>query len=251
MNNPSPLVPQGSTTDQKSKGRARVKLAVFFVLAVHGVGLLALLLQGCHREGVTAEANPATNTPPAFVEPTNQAPAVAEPTGTPPAGTSPAATTPLAGAEAPGSTPAAATEYAVVSHDTYSTIAKKFGITITALKEANPGVEPTKLQINQKLHIPAATAKVAAATPPAGTAGTAAAPESSGSVTVYKVKSGDTLSKIATAHHISVRALRAANNLKSDRITVGQQLKVQAKAPTPAAANETASASPALAPLPR
>jgi LysM repeat protein len=250
MNNPSPLVPQGSTTDQKSKGRARVKLAVFFVLAVHGVGLLALLLQGCHREGI-AQIDPATNAPPAFVDTTNQTPAVAESTTTQPTGTPPATTTTPGPIEAPGSTPAAANDYTVVSHDTYSTIAKKLGISITALKEANPGVEPTKLQINQKLHIPAATAKVATLTPPAGAPGTSAAPESSGSVTVYKVKSGDTLSKIATAHHISVRALRAANNLKSDRITVGQQLKVQAKAPTPVAANETASATPAMAPLAR
>ena len=34
----------------KNKGRARVKIAVFFVLAIHGVGLLALLMQGCKGE---------------------------------------------------------------------------------------------------------------------------------------------------------------------------------------------------------
>ena len=248
MNNPSPLVPQGSNTDQKTKGRARVKLAVFFVLAVHGVGLLALLLQGCHREDATAQANQTTNTSPVF-EATNTAPAVAEPAATPSTTTPPATTTPAV-AEGANSAPGAAAEYVVVSHDTYSTIAKKYGVSVPALKEANPGVEPTKLQINQKLHIPAATR--IAATPPAGSgAANAAAADASGNVTVYKVKSGDTLSKIATAHHISVRALRAANNLKSDRITVGQQLKLQAKASTPAGATETASASPVTSPLPR
>jgi hypothetical protein len=45
--NESPLIPQGSFLEQKNKGRARVKIAVFVVLAIHGVGLMALLMQGC------------------------------------------------------------------------------------------------------------------------------------------------------------------------------------------------------------
>src|SRR5258706_4532464 len=62
MNIQSPLVPQGSLLEQKNKGRARVKIAVFFVLAIHGIGLLALLMQGCRREPVvsTAETTNAT-----------------------------------------------------------------------------------------------------------------------------------------------------------------------------------------------
>src|ERR1051325_9918880 len=81
MNNQSPqspLVPQGSTLEQKNKNRARVKVAVFFVLAIHGVVLLALLLQGCHRED-TAQTNQNTNAFPAFVEPTNSGLAIVEP----------------------------------------------------------------------------------------------------------------------------------------------------------------------------
>src|SRR5947199_7262529 len=77
MNNQSPLVPQG-IIDPKNKGRARVKIAIFFVLAVHGVGLLALLLQGCHREDSSSQASQATNASPAFD--TTNLPAVAEPT---------------------------------------------------------------------------------------------------------------------------------------------------------------------------
>src|SRR5437867_3802831 len=115
MNNPSPLVPQGLSVDQKNKGRARVKIAVFFVLAVHGVGLLALLLQGCHREDSSTQAGQTTNAPPAF-DATNL-PAVAEPT--PPAGPS----NKVATAEATAPAPTAATEYTAASRDTYHTIA--------------------------------------------------------------------------------------------------------------------------------
>src|SRR5713101_6986764 len=60
MNNQSPLVPQG-IIDPKNKGRARVKIAVFFVLAIHGVGLLALLMQGCKGEKDTASNQTETN----------------------------------------------------------------------------------------------------------------------------------------------------------------------------------------------
>src|SRR5437667_4370903 len=62
MNNPSPLMPQGSLLEQKNKGRARVKIAVFFVLAIHGIGLLALLMQGCKNEKDTASNQADTNT---------------------------------------------------------------------------------------------------------------------------------------------------------------------------------------------
>ena len=227
MNNQSPLVPQGSTLDQKNKGRARVKIAIFFVLAVHGVGLLALLLQGCHREDSSTQASQATNAAPAF-DATNL-PAVAEPT--PPA----APSNTVATAEATTPAPTAATEYTVASRDTYSTIAKKFGVSVAAMKEANPGVEATKLQIGQKLHVPAPAKSVASA--PSGSS--SASPEQANTDQTYKVQSGDTLIKIASNHHTNVKAIRAANNLKSDRIVVGQKLKIPVKRATAAA--ETAS----------
>jgi LysM repeat protein len=42
----------------------------------------------------------------------------------------------------------------------------------------------------------------------------------------YKVKSGDTLSHIAQRYRTTVTALKRANNLRSDRINVGQVLKI-------------------------
>ena len=42
----------------------------------------------------------------------------------------------------------------------------------------------------------------------------------------YKVKSGDSLGKIAHKYHTTVRQLKSWNNLKSDRIAIGQRLKV-------------------------
>src|SRR5882762_9979533 len=61
MSNLSPLLPQGSLLEQKNKGRAKVKIAVFFVLAIHGIGLLALLMQGCRKEEPAPGSNEGTN----------------------------------------------------------------------------------------------------------------------------------------------------------------------------------------------
>jgi LysM repeat protein len=44
--------------------------------------------------------------------------------------------------------------------------------------------------------------------------------------TLYVVKSGDSLTRIAKAHGTTVKALKAANGLEKDRIVVGAKLKI-------------------------
>jgi hypothetical protein len=46
------------------------------------------------------------------------------------------------------------------------------------------------------------------------------------SATIYVVKSGDTLSRIARAHGTTVKAIETANGLNGDRIVVGAKLKI-------------------------
>jgi LysM repeat protein len=121
--------------------------------------------------------------------------------------------------------PPIAAEYTIARGDSFSTIAKKFpGVTAKAIADANPGVDPLKLQIGQKITIP----------PPTADAGPAAVPglPESGEV-IYTVKSGDNLTKIATQFGTTVRALRSANNLPTDSIKVGQKLKIPGKTTPP------------------
>jgi LysM repeat protein len=245
MNNQSPLIPQGSLLEQKNKGRARVKIAVFSVLIIHGIGLLALLMQGCKKEpdaAATPTPEPA-NTTPAFVEPSNVTTAATAPGANDPTSTTaaaPASNEPPVTAAQPPVTPSQppvqppvistpGTDYKVAKGDSFSTISKKLHVPVKAITEANPGVDSTKLKIGQTLHIPAAGSATTSA-PGTGT-GTDAAP---GSEQIYTVKSGETLSKIASNHGVSIKALRSANNLKTDKIKVGQKLKIPAKASTPA-----------------
>src|SRR6516162_3065901 len=52
------------------------------------------------------------------------------------------------------------------------------------------------------------------------------ATETAHSVTIYVVKSGDTLTRIARTYGTTVKAIEAANDLGGDRIVVGLKLKI-------------------------
>jgi LysM repeat protein len=253
MNNENPLVSQGSFVEQKNKGRSRVKVAVFLVLAFHGIGLIALLMtQGCgNKQEKSPEQTPETanSGQPQNFQPTNQ---VEAPTNAPSQpSNNVAATTPPPPPPPPPAPPAVTTppepqaqDYAIAQGDTLGALAKKFGVTLKALLDANPGVQPTKLKIAQKIHIPSA-APSATATPSGAPAGVAEPTEGAQS---YAVKSGDTLSSIAKQFGVKIKAIRLANNLTTDRIVVGQKLKIPAKTTAPAPAAGTPAPSDTTAP---
>jgi LysM repeat protein len=236
MNNPNPFVPQGSLLEQKSKSRSRMKLAVFCVLALNVLGLMALLMQGCKREQTESPENPtpAVDTNPPPVMETNPPPAAEANMPAPPVVTPP---------PAPPTAEGVTTEYVVVKGDTLDKIAKKHGVKLGALKAANPGVEPTKLKVGQKLAVPASAGSAAQTM---ATPASLAAAETAGEI--YTVKSGDTLTKIAKAHGTTVKAIESENNLSTTKIKVGQKLKLPVKAE--AAAPAPVPAAPAISPAP-
>lgn len=234
MNSASPLIPQGSNLEQQSKARSSLKVKIFCAIGVNVAVLLVLLMQGCKRE---QPQPPVENVDPyntaVFTE--SNAPALGADTNLAPAVTDPYATTyqqpqaqPTVTPEIPVAQPipqpeASVTEYTIQKGDTYSTIAPKFHVTVSALQKANPTVDPARLQIGKKINIPAATA-----TTPTATSGATIVDTASG-MTTYTVKSGDTLSKLATDFHTTVKAIQAANGLKDTRIKVGDKLKIPAK----------------------
>ncbi len=271
MSTPNPLVPEGSL--QQSKGKSNVKIAVCTILAIHAVLLVGLLMQGCKEKpkqaaipedtatSVASTTETATSAPPlaapmdtgamAALPTTTAVPAttttvpVAAPTAvTPTTATTTVAPTLNTAVAAPVYTPdlgaaATAKEYAIASGDTLGKIAKENHISLKTLLEANPSVNPTKLKIGQKIQIPASTATASTATTAAPAAADAAKDES-----LYVVKSGDVLERIAKLHGTSVKAIKTANSLKTDRLKVGQKLKLPA-AKTATASVDTTPVAPA------
>jgi LysM repeat protein len=212
MNNSNPFVPQGSLLDQQNKRRSRMKLGVFCVIAVSVTGLLAMLIQGCKREQPTETADNTlmadtnttatdTNTP-SYTTSNSMSALPPMATSAPPVNvTSPVVET-------------ATTEYVIVKGDKLGNIAKKNNVSLKALEAANPGVVPTKLKVGQKISLPAPSVVA-----PTAAATTMADAGISGET--YTVKSGDNLSKIATAHSTTVKAIESLNNLTTTKIKVG------------------------------
>jgi LysM repeat protein len=142
--------------------------------------------------------------------------------------------TPNAPAAVPG-----ADVYIVKEGDTLSAIAQWWFGDATRwdlIQDANPGLKPERMQIGQKLKLPARTAGRAAAASTPGSAatspavGSAAVPGAAGRNT-YVVRSGDTLTTIARARYGSVakwRAIYEANRAligpNPDELEVGMVL---------------------------
>ena len=131
--------------------------------------------------------------------------------------------------------------------ETFTSIAKKYGVSVAALKRWNGmGRKSTlKVGVRLKIHMPSTgdTTTVAVATDTAAAADsthTIATSESKPAAkpaakpannkpapTYYTVRKGDNLSTIATRNKTTVNTIKKLNNLKNDKIQVGQRLKVR------------------------
>lgn len=127
--------------------------------------------------------------------------------------------------------PSSTTTYTVKSGDTLSEIASKYGVSYKTLMEWNE-LSSTRIQIGQKLAVKGST-----------TSTTNSVVTSSGSknTSTYTVKSGDSLSEIASKYGISYKTLMEWNSLSSTQLQIGQKLVV--KGSKTATANSTASKS--------
>ena len=107
--------------------------------------------------------------------------------------------------------------YTVKAGDTLSGIAAKHNVSISDLMKWN-GLDTTLIYPGNVFVISKN-----------GSSSSSSSGSSSGgssSSTTYKVKSGDTLSHIASRHGVSVANLKKWNNLSSDMIYVGQKLSI-------------------------
>ena len=96
------------------------------------------------------------------------------------------------------------TTYTVKSGDSLSGIAVRHGTSIANLKSLN-GISSSVIKVGQKLKLSGRT---------------------SIRISEHTIRSGETLSGIASRYSVSVAKLSAINNLSDDRILIGQVLRI-------------------------
>jgi LysM repeat protein len=111
----------------------------------------------------------------------------------------------------------AGTLYTIKPGDSLYSLAARFNTSINAIVTANPGINPTNLQLGQQICIPV--------TP---------APGPCPGGFLHTVTISDTFYSIARRYGIAVPALAAANpGVDPNRLRIGQQICVPAPAPAP------------------
>ena len=103
-----------------------------------------------------------------------------------------------------GHMPSQAANHTIQRGETLGVIAKKYGLSASALATHNGIVNPNKVKIGRKLIIPAKTEKL-----------------------TYTIRKGDTLSTIAKRHQTTAAAIAKANGMKNpNAIRPGRKLKI-------------------------
>ncbi|WP_077601547.1 C40 family peptidase [Oceanobacillus sojae] len=122
-----------------------------------------------------------------------------------------------------GSSSSGGSTYTVKSGDTLSGIAHKHGISLNNLMKWN-NLSTTLIYPGNKLSVSSGGSSSSGSS--SSSKSSSGSNSSSSSTGTYTVKSGDSLSKIASQQGTTVSKLKSLNNLSSDLIIVGQKLKV-------------------------
>lgn len=115
-------------------------------------------------------------------------------------------------AETPSAPAASGTSHTVAKGDTLGGIARRYGVTSAAIKQAN-GMTSDTVVLGKKLVIPGASGPIAST------------PAAAGGKT-HVVAKGDTLSRIAAKHGTTSDAIKKANGMKSDTVVLGAKLRI-------------------------
>lgn len=117
--------------------------------------------------------------------------------------------------------------------ETFSQIAQQHGVSQSALKQANPQVNPDVIIVGAKLYLPTGSKAAPSATPPAIQAPKTSTTPASGTAGSrrHTVRPGETLSSIAASYGVSATSLQRSNYLSNpDRLSIGQVITIPAGA---------------------
>lgn len=99
--------------------------------------------------------------------------------------------------------------HTVTRGETLSGIAAKYGVSMATLRDLN-NLKRDVVWVGQRLKVPAGSRVSTTAARPAR----------------HKVVRGDSLTAIAVRYGVSPKAIMQANNMKSDNVMLGQNLKI-------------------------
>lgn len=111
--------------------------------------------------------------------------------------------------------------------ENWTSISRRYQVTIDDLKEANAGI--TDLKTGQIIHIPMANAGSPATATNTSTTSTSSGSGSAttGTPVYYTVKHGETLYSVSKRFGMTVEEMRQLNRLETDQLREGQQLVVK------------------------
>jgi peptidoglycan endopeptidase LytF len=108
------------------------------------------------------------------------------------------------------------TLYTIRAGDTLFSLAQRFNVTVDAIIQANPGIDPNNLRVGQEICIP----------------GTGPVPCPGG--TLYTIRAGDTLFSLAQRFNVTVDAIIQANpGIDPNNLRVGQVICIPGTGPAP------------------
>ena len=138
-------------------------------------------------------------------------------------------------------------KHMVEKGETLFSIARQYGVTVAQLKSWN-NLQNNSLHVGQILEIHKSGKQSQPATAgnnnPPPSPKTTFLQKNSGQTQIYTVKKGDYLALIAQRFNMTVNELKELNQLKSNVIHVGQQLRVTGGLSAPSVAENTKSSSP-------
>jgi len=121
----------------------------------------------------------------------------------------------IPGVTPPTQCPTGTFPYVIRSGDTFFSIARRFNVSVDALIQANPGVDPDALRVGQVICVPGA-----------------APPQCPPGSTTYTIRAGDTLFSIAQRFNTTVdRLLQLNPGIDPNNLQVGQVICVPGAAP--------------------
>jgi membrane-bound lytic murein transglycosylase D len=113
-------------------------------------------------------------------------------------------------------------EHPVEAGETFTHIARLYGVSVADLRGANPRVEPRRMQIGQRIVVP----KAPSARRASGSGGGTSEAERK-RIVLYEVRAGDTLSAIAQRHRVSTEDLLRWNGLRrTSVIRPGDEVRI-------------------------